>query len=546
MLSRSARSSLSTARQLSQSQLRRASSNSREPLNASVAGMIFKLAFYGSVAYGVGATVALNYEPFQEYFFQIPYGEESMDGLEYAWKHRQQIYNFDYSNFFEEKKSNLVDEYNSKTETLGLDSYISIPKEGVKAVPIKEETKKEVKDAKKDIQQEKKEQFIVLNEATKAPTHTLPTISIKSDDPELTSIVASLNKVIVSINNNSVSMKTEKIIDSITSSLSNVDEKYQKLITSKAADLNELKNAELAKLERAFADKTVILTKEMTEKLEEQKLFIQQKYAERMGHELDETKKTLALEAQNVILNAKNDMIDSLTAHVSQIISNERDGKLKDLDALSSRISKVESLELELSKTAASFQTYKQIKKSVSKLQYLLSSNESSATRGTDIVSEINNLKQLTAPLDNELINATLASFPSDKELLTSGGVLTQSQLISRWALLAPELRSVSLLPENAGILGYLSSAIFSKFLLKKNGIPHATEDKLIGNDVESVIARVNTYLQKNQLDNAVEEVSSLKGATDRLSQDWLQESRKKLELQFLVELLDAEIHITA
>ena len=42
--------------------------------------------------------------------------------------------------------------------------------------------------------------------------------------------------------------------------------------------------------------------------------------------------------------------------------------------------------------------------------------------------------------------------------------ILTNAQLLSRWEQLAPELRSASLLPPNAGLLGHLASIVFLNF----------------------------------------------------------------------------------
>ncbi|GME99415.1 unnamed protein product [[Candida] boidinii] len=83
---------------------------------------------------------------------------------------------------------------------------------------------------------------------------------------------------------------------------------------------------------------------------------------------------------------------------------------------------------------------------------------------------------------------------------------------------------------------------------MSKQGAPikQAEDDQLIGNDVESVIARVHNYLLRNELDNAVEEVSSLKGSARSLASDWVAEGRKKLEVQFLVDVISTEAKVIA
>lgn len=182
---------------------------------------------------------------------------------------------------------------------------------------------------------------------------------------------------------------------------------------------------------------------------------------------------------------------------INEKIETERNGKLSNLKALNDRIKTIEQMENDLSKVALSYTTFKEIRICLSKINSLIVSNSPSDIRGESLVKEISNLKKLSEPLDNKLINTTIESFPSTNELLLNGGVLTQSQILSRWELLIPQLRSVSLLPENPGILGYISSSLASKLLWSKSGVPIKTKDEFIGNDVESVIARVNDYLQK-------------------------------------------------
>ena len=116
--------------------------------------------------------------------------------------------------------------------------------------------------------------------------------------------------------------------------------------------------------------------------------------------------------------------------------------------------------------------------------------------------------------------------------------VLTNSQLINKWDELTPELRSASLLPPNAGLLGHFASIVFSKLLLPVKG------SKPNGKDIESVIGRIDMALTKGDLDVAVEEAANLKGWPRRLADDWVKEGRKRLEVQFLVDVLESESRI--
>ncbi|KAM9917676.1 hypothetical protein OXX59_009177, partial [Metschnikowia pulcherrima] len=139
---------------------------------------------------------------------------------------------------------------------------------------------------------------------------------------------------------------------------------------------------------------------------------------------------------------------------------------------------------------------------------------------------------------DDELIALALAEL---RPLLTqesTQSILTVPQLLTAWEQLTPELRSASLLPPNAGLLGHLASVFFSKLLMPVKGA------KPDGRDIESVIGRVEQSLVRGELDSAVEEVANLKGWTRKLADDWVREGRKRLEAEFLIELIDAETKV--
>jgi mitofilin len=131
----------------------------------------------------------------------------------------------------------------------------------------------------------------------------------------------------------------------------------------------------------------------------------------------------------------------------------------------------------------------------------------------------------------DELISACLSTVPLS---VLDHGVLTNAQLSARFKLLEPEIRKASLLPPNAGIAGHVGSIIFSKLLWKKEGNP-------VGNDVESIIARTECALTEGRIVDAVQEINQLKGWPKKLAQDWLDEGRKKSEVEFIVGVLSEQ-----
>jgi len=174
------------------------------------------------------------------------------------------------------------------------------------------------------------------------------------------------------------------------------------------------------------------------------------------------------------------------------------------------------------------------IHKSITKLKSLLFNYPENEAPKL-LTPYINDLIKLSNETNDELIEEALKNLVPLISKDSTHSILSNEQLLTRWELLVPELRSASLLPPNAGLLGHLSSTIFSKLLLPVKGV------KPDGKDIESVIGRVEASLIKGQLDDAVEEVSNLKGWPRKLADDWVKEGRKKLEIEFLVNLIDAE-----
>lgn len=98
-----------------------------------------------------------------------------------------------------------------------------------------------------------------------------------------------------------------------------------------------------------------------------------------------------------------------------------------------------------------------------------------------------------------------------------------------------PRLQSVALLPEQAGLLSHIASAVLSPLLFTKAG-------NVEGDDVPSVLARAEyLLLQRKDLDGAAREINSLKGWAKVLAEDWLKESRKRLEVEQSLKIVQAE-----
>ena len=104
---------------------------------------------------------------------------------------------------------------------------------------------------------------------------------------------------------------------------------------------------------------------------------------------------------------------------------------------------------------------------------------------------------------------------------------------LSSWfsTSVAPKVASVALVPDqNAGVLSHLASQFLTSFSFKKQGLVE-------GDDVLSVLARAEYYLNEKNLDSATRELNQLKGTARILLTDWLDAARKRLEVLQALEV---------
>ncbi|CDK27720.1 unnamed protein product [Kuraishia capsulata CBS 1993] len=495
----------------------------------------FRLTFVSVSLYAAGVFAATKSDPIQDAFIDyVPYGEEVLDFVE-KWTN-------------EPIPFTQVPSSDPLKGKLNVEKTIEIPKRGVaseKVDPLAEQPAgKPAKPAEAVKASTSEEIKNVL------PDVILPLLSqndVAAIDETFKSVVNSLNELLIQINTNPKSPNSERTAQQLHKNIQELSEKYAKLSASRATELDKLLESKLGDIKKSFESKEVELTKQYLGQLTDIKAEIEKKYQARLAAEIDSFQKTLDAQTANLITQLKVDGLKELKTHISSLVDSDQQGKLAKLEDLYAKVGKLEDLEVDLAAKVGEVVAAKDLKKSVSKINKLLNLEDPSPTIAKDLVKELTNLYGLTKPLDNTLILEAINSLPSNETLLKSGGVLTQAQLISRWELLVPELRSVSLLPPNAGVLGHISSFVFGKLLFSKSGSPVVSKDAdFSGTDVESVIARVNYHLVRNELDDALEEVCSLKGWSRKLADDWIVATRQKLELKFLVELIDSELQVIA
>lgn len=463
----------------------------------------------------------------------FPYADEILDAMEKgSWDDVVAKYNDVKSSLLnmEQESSKKFESFTSKLEQ--------------KTEELVEETRKKFDATKSKIDHdghhngitpEQQLQRPVEIEVKSHPVKRLPLLSISHDiDPAIKSTVQAFNDVISKIDASDIDAKLVKKINENVAVLAG---KLHGLSTDFDAQVETKLKSAHTDLLASYTKKELELTENLLHQFTEEKAQLQTKMNHTLAQEIDATKQAISQAAANAVSMITIEQTNQFEKLVSDKIDTERNGRLNNLKAVVDRLETMEKFAESLHQQVTQNHHKLQIHKSVTRLKTLLFKYpENEAPKG--LTPSINELIQLSNETGDELVEEALKNLVPLISHESTHSILSNEQLLARWEMLVPELRSASLLPPNAGLLGHLSSSIFSKLLMPVKGV------KPQGKDIESVIGRVEASLIKGQLDDAVEEVSNLKGWPRKLADDWVKEGRKKVEIEFLVDLIDAETRV--
>lgn len=143
---------------------------------------------------------------------------------------------------------------------------------------------------------------------------------------------------------------------------------------------------------------------------------------------------------------------------------------------------------------------------------------------------ELRILRHITAAKEDPVVSVVLDSLEGTD--VPDVGIEPFADLAT-WFVneVAPKVSQVALVPdENAGVLSYLASRAISTIRFRRQGL-------VPGNDVLSVLARAEYYLNEKNLDSATRELNQLSGPAKVLLHDWLEAARRRLEVQQALEV---------
>lgn len=509
----------------------------------SFTGFVLKTAFATAVLYGSTLFIATKNEKVLDFVIdkQLPYYEELLEVIEKGsiddFKSKFSSFKSRISQLQSSSKDHL-DELTQKLENSGEQLLEETKKKLTKA---EDEIKKPFEGD--DVTPAQQLQKPVEVEAVQKSVEPLPLIKLsneshKSVDPSVQATIESFNELIRSIDVNSVGPKKDRLIKGINDSISKLTSKLDSLTKNFDDELQSKLKIAQTELLSSYTTKELELTENFLFQFNHEKAQLETKFNQRLNQEIEAAKQTISQAAVNAVSMVRIEQTKKYEQLVQDTINQEREGRLANLENLISRVNELEKFATSLESQFASNHQKSLIQKSLTNLKSLLFSPSEESEPPKLIIPYIQNLTEISKETDDELITLALKNLSPLLAKESNKSILTNSQLLSRWEQLAPELRSASLLPPNAGLLGHLSSLLFSKFLLPVKGT------KPDGKDIESVIGRVEYSLSRGQLDIAVEEAANLKGWSRELARDWVIEGRKRLEAEFLINLIDTETKI--
>lgn len=486
-------------------------------------GFLFKTLLLASFLYGTTLYVATKNDKVMDFVIdqELPYSDEIIDFIEKGSFE-------DIKNKFDEIKSKLLNMEQQSSHKFGeLTTKLEQKTEVLVA-----ETKK--KFGPKSVGKTPAEQLQkpVEVEVVAPKVHRLPLLALPKDiDPSVKNTIQSFNELIALIDGSHID---PKIVSQINENIAILSQKLNGLTKTFQAQVEEKIKVKHTELLSDFTKKELELTETLLNQYNDEKAKLQKKLNEKLNQEIKATQETISQAAANAVSLVRIEQTKQFEQLVADKIDQERNGRLANLEKLNSRLEEVEKYAQSLETQLLSNHKKHLIHKSVNKLKSL-ALNYPELEQPKNLKPFINDLITISNDLNDELIEESLKNLIPLIGKESTHSILTPAQLLSRWELLTPELRSASLLPPNAGLLGHLASGIFSKLLLPVKG------NKPDGKDIESVIARVEASLVRGNLDVAVEEVANLKGWPRKLSDDWVREARKRLETEFLLNVIDAE-----
>ena len=349
-----------------------------------------------------------------------------------------------------------------------------------------------------------------------------------ANDPVVQDLAMVVNNLIETVNKTGSGETFGTVIDAAKAELRKVNDQVGELkagMEKAVQDSNNQKDLEFAKAAQGLLEnvnnQVEDLEHQLRDEFEVERERIANSYQRKLQTELERARELSEQRLRNELLEQAVEMKRSWINEIETRVEKERGGRLGKLKELEAAVAELEQLTTRLDEVVDTTQKTQQ---TFTALEAVKASYES-PDQPKPFLREMAALKEVAE--DNEVVAAAINSI---NPAAYQNGVVTHTKLVDKFRKLSGEVRRVALLPEDAGIAAHAGNWVLSKLMFKKTGLAQ-------GNDVESILAKTETYLEEGDVDSAARELNQLSGWARTLASDWLREARLLLEVKQAVEV---------
>ncbi|KAL5525682.1 hypothetical protein ACEPAG_7018 [Sanghuangporus baumii] len=286
----------------------------------------------------------------------------------------------------------------------------------------------------------------------------------------------------------------------------------------------------LLELEMASQDKLDEQELEFKHFFEDERRKLTQAYREKLEHELRTQSEIINERLKAEVIAQGIELQRRWIREIKMRVEQERGGRLAKLDEIVTNLKQLERITLD---NAEYLDENIRIHATWAALRALVAASAEAPVR-RPFRDELRAVRYSSGAKEDGLTRAVLDSL--EQTDVPDVGIEPLSDLTVWFTTgVAPQVRRVALVPEyDAGVLSHLASHLLSSFRFARHGL-------VDGDDVLSVLARAEYYLNEKDLDMAARELNQLKGPPRVLLSDWLDAARKRLEVLQALEVVQAQ-----
>jgi mitofilin len=361
-------------------------------------------------------------------------------------------------------------------------------------------------------------------EAAKTPAPTLSPVELPDvKDPVVQDLVKAVNNIINTVNATggasdfapaieNAKKELEKLNSEVVTLKSGMEKAVKEQLDSKDLEFAKAAQGLLKNVNNQVED----MEHQLREEFENERERIAQSYQRKLATELERSREVADQRLRNELLEQAIEMKRNWISSIQDRVESERGGRLGKLRELEKAVQELEELTTKWNDVINTNLQTQQIFTAVEAVRASFESPE----QPRPFLREMAALKEVAD--DDEVIKAAIDSV---NPAAYQNGVATHTALLDKFRKLQHEIRRAALLPEDAGVAAHAGNWLLSKLMFKKRGLAQ-------GDDVESILAKTETYLEEGDVDSAAREMNQMRGWSRKLAEDWLREARLMLEVK--------------